>query len=144
MSLPKGSEAHSGRPAYHDLASFISCSSMYGNSGVACTTLLVKEKFSWSMLKRDVREYVLSCGCRRRKRANSRKRQADKDRQRGAANAGVERVFPSSRDQVGDFVVVRVSASTLNTQGTHQKHCCDTFFTTRLQTNLHVWTLQFM
>ena len=47
--------------------------SIHGHPGVARTTLLVKDRFSWDTLRRDVREYVLSCGCRRRKRSNSRK-----------------------------------------------------------------------
>lgn len=47
--------------------------SMYGYPEAARTTLLIKEKFSWAILRRDVREYLLSLGCRRRKMANGRK-----------------------------------------------------------------------
>lgn len=47
--------------------------SIHGHPGVARTTLLVRDRFGWPTLRRDVREYVLSCGCRRRKRSNSRK-----------------------------------------------------------------------
>ena len=34
-----------------------------GHPGVAVTTLIAKSKFSWPTLRRDVREYVKSCGC---------------------------------------------------------------------------------
>ena len=47
--------------------------STFGHPGVARTTLLVRQKYSWPTLRKDVRQYVLSCGCRRRKRTNSRK-----------------------------------------------------------------------
>jgi len=47
--------------------------STFGHPGVARTTLLVQGKYNWPTLVRDVREYVLSCGCRRRKRANSQR-----------------------------------------------------------------------
>ena len=44
----------------------------YGHTGSARTTLLIERKFHWPTLKRDVRDYVLSCPCRRRKRAWSK------------------------------------------------------------------------
>lgn len=47
--------------------------STFGHPGVARTTLLVQGKYTWSTLIKDVREYVFSCGCRRRKRANSQR-----------------------------------------------------------------------
>ena len=40
----------------------------YGHRGVARTTELVQRNFHWTSLKRDVRDYVLACGCRRIKR----------------------------------------------------------------------------
>lgn len=43
----------------------------YGHPGVARTTLLIERKYHWPTLKRDVRAYVLSCSCRRRKRTSS-------------------------------------------------------------------------
>jgi len=42
---------------------------VYGHPGTARTTLLIARKYHWPTLKRDVRAYVLSCPCRRRKRA---------------------------------------------------------------------------
>ena len=39
--------------------------STFGQPGVARTTLAVQAKYSWPILTKDVREYVLSCGCRR-------------------------------------------------------------------------------
>ncbi|CAB1098497.1 unnamed protein product [Ectocarpus sp. CCAP 1310/34] len=41
----------------------------YGHPGAACTTLFIERKSQWSTLKKDVLVYVLSCKCRRRKRA---------------------------------------------------------------------------
>ena len=43
----------------------------YGHPGIVRTTLLIERKFHWPTLKSDVRAYVLSCPCRRRKRARS-------------------------------------------------------------------------
>ena len=43
-----------------------------GHTGTARTTLLIERKFHWSTLKSDVRGNVLSCPCRRRKRAWSK------------------------------------------------------------------------
>ena len=45
--------------------------STFGHPGMARTTLLIQSKYHWPTLVKDAREYVLSCGCRRRKRANS-------------------------------------------------------------------------
>ena len=36
----------------------------YGHPGVARTTELTQRKYHWASLKRDIRDYVLSCGCR--------------------------------------------------------------------------------
>ena len=47
--------------------------STYGHPGVARTLLLTRAKYWWPSMARDVREYVLSCGCRRRKRAWSQR-----------------------------------------------------------------------
>ena len=41
----------------------------YGHPGTARTTLLIERKYHWPTLKEDVRAFVLSCPCRRRKRA---------------------------------------------------------------------------
>ncbi|CAN0166915.1 unnamed protein product, partial [Ectocarpus fasciculatus] len=40
----------------------------FGHPGVARTTLLIEKRYHWPTLKKDTREYVLSCRCRRRKR----------------------------------------------------------------------------
>ena len=45
----------------------------YGHPGVARTTELTQRKYHWTSLKGDVRDYVLSCGCRRLKRSNSQR-----------------------------------------------------------------------
>ena len=44
---------------------------LHGPPGVASTLALTSERFYWPTVVRDVREYVLSCGCRRRKQSNS-------------------------------------------------------------------------
>ena len=44
---------------------------LHGHPGVASTLALTRERFFWPTMVRDVREYVLSCGCRRRKRSNN-------------------------------------------------------------------------
>ena len=44
---------------------------LHGHPGVASTLILIRERFHWHTMARDVREYVLSCGCRRRKRSRS-------------------------------------------------------------------------
>ena len=44
-----------------------------GHPGVERTTVIVQRKYNWPTLVKDVREYVLSCGCRRRKRASSQR-----------------------------------------------------------------------
>ena len=41
----------------------------YGHPGVAQTTELTQRKYHWTSLKSNVRDYVLSCGCRRLKRS---------------------------------------------------------------------------
>ena len=40
----------------------------FGHPGIAKTTIIIERKYNWPTLKRDVRDYVLSCRCRRRKR----------------------------------------------------------------------------
>ena len=48
--------------------------STFGHPGVARTTLLlVRDKYGWPSLRKDVGQYVLSCGRRRKKRTYSRK-----------------------------------------------------------------------
>ena len=44
---------------------------LHGHSGVASTLALTRQRLFWPTMVRDVREYVLSCGCRRRKRSNN-------------------------------------------------------------------------
>ena len=44
----------------------------YGHPGAARTTPLIERKFHWPTLKKNVCAYVLSCKCRRRKRAWSK------------------------------------------------------------------------
>lgn len=44
----------------------------YGHPGVARTIVLIARKYHWPTLKKDVRAFVLSCKCRRRKRAWSK------------------------------------------------------------------------
>ena len=44
--------------------------STFGHSGVARTTLLVREKYSWLTIRKYITQYVLSSGCRRRKQTN--------------------------------------------------------------------------
>ncbi|CAN0252998.1 unnamed protein product, partial [Pylaiella littoralis] len=45
----------------------------HGHAGVGATLHLVRRYFFWSHMARDIRHYVLSCGCRRRKRPTSRR-----------------------------------------------------------------------
>ena len=45
----------------------------YGHSGVTRTTELAQRNYHWTSLKSDVRDYVLSCGCRRVKRSTSQR-----------------------------------------------------------------------
>ena len=47
--------------------------STYGRPGTARTTALISRRYCWPTLIRDVRDYVLSCGCRRRKRSASQR-----------------------------------------------------------------------
>ena len=46
---------------------------LHGHAGVGSTLALVRDHFHWPTVTRDTRQYVLSCGCRRRKRPNSRR-----------------------------------------------------------------------
>ena len=43
--------------------------STYGPLDVTWTLVLVRDKYQWPTVAQDVRDYVLSCGCIRRKRA---------------------------------------------------------------------------
>ncbi|CAM9478629.1 unnamed protein product, partial [Sphacelaria rigidula] len=43
----------------------------HGHAGVMRTTAVVNARYEWPGLFVDIRKYVLSCGCRRRKRTNS-------------------------------------------------------------------------
>ena len=45
---------------------------LHGHAGVGATLALVRDHFHWPAVNRDTRQHVLSCGCRRRKRPNSR------------------------------------------------------------------------
>ena len=45
----------------------------HGHAGVEASLVLVRDHFHWPTVIRDTRQYVLSCGCRRRKRPNSRR-----------------------------------------------------------------------
>jgi len=46
---------------------------IHGHPGIAATLILLQDRFFWLSMTRDVREYILSCKCRRRKRAHSQK-----------------------------------------------------------------------
>ena len=46
---------------------------LHGHAGVGATLALARDHFHWPTVTRDTRQYVLSCGCRRRKRPNSRR-----------------------------------------------------------------------
>lgn len=46
---------------------------MHSHPGVASTLVLLRKRFHWLTRTRDVREYVFSCGCRRRKRSTSQR-----------------------------------------------------------------------
>ena len=54
-----------------DLLALIHC--QHGHLGVARRLALSRDRFNWPGMCRDAREYVLSCGCRRRKRSGSEK-----------------------------------------------------------------------
>ena len=54
-----------------DLISLIDA--LHAHPGVASTLVLIRERFLWPNMARDVREYVLLCGCRRRKKSTSQK-----------------------------------------------------------------------
>ena len=45
--------------------------STYGHPRTARTTALISHRYCWPTLIKNVRDYVLSCGCRRRKRSTS-------------------------------------------------------------------------
>ena len=47
--------------------------STYGHPGTARTMTLVSLRYYWPTLTKDVRNSVLSCGCRRRKRSTSQR-----------------------------------------------------------------------
>ena len=47
--------------------------SLQGHAGVGATLSLVRDHFHWPTVVKDTRGHVLSCGCRRRKRAPSRR-----------------------------------------------------------------------
>ena len=44
---------------------------MHGHPGIAATLILLKERFFWPNMTRDVKEYVQSCRCRMRNRSRS-------------------------------------------------------------------------
>ena len=45
--------------------------STYGHPGTSSTTALITHRYYWPTLIKDVRDYVLSCRCRGRKRSAS-------------------------------------------------------------------------
>ena len=45
----------------------------YAHPGDGRTTELIQRKFYWPTYKRDIMHYVLSCGCRMRKKSASRR-----------------------------------------------------------------------
>ena len=45
----------------------------YGHPGITRTLLLVRDKCWWPAIAQDARDYVLSCGCRRKKRVLSQR-----------------------------------------------------------------------
>ena len=47
--------------------------SAYGHRGTARNTALINHRYCWPTLIKEVRDYVLSCGCRRRKRSASQR-----------------------------------------------------------------------
>ena len=47
--------------------------STYGHPGTAKTTSLISHRYCWPTLIKDVRDYALSCGCRRRKGSASQR-----------------------------------------------------------------------
>ena len=47
--------------------------STYGHPGVARNLMMVRGKYWWPIVAQNVRDYALSCGCRRRKRAWSQR-----------------------------------------------------------------------
>ena len=45
--------------------------SIYEHPGTARTTALIRSRYCWPNLIKDLTDFVLSCGCRRRKRSAS-------------------------------------------------------------------------
>ena len=54
-----------------DLLALVHC--QHGHPGVGRTLSLLRDRFHWPGMCRDARDYVLSCGCRRRKRSRSQR-----------------------------------------------------------------------
>ena len=54
-----------------DVLALVHC--QHGHPGAARTLSLVRVRFYWPGMCRDAWEYVLSCGCRRRKRTRSQR-----------------------------------------------------------------------
>ena len=54
-----------------DLLALVHC--QHGHPGVGRTLSLLRDRFHWSGMCRDARDYVLSCGCQRRKRSRSQR-----------------------------------------------------------------------
>ena len=50
-----------------DLLALVHC--QHGHLGVARTLSLLRDRFHWPGIGRHTRNYVCSCGCRRRKRS---------------------------------------------------------------------------
>ena len=70
---PKGEDAELAIPRVMIPGVLALVHSTLGHPGVARTTLLVRGKCNWPTLIKDMRGYVLSCGCRRRKRTSSQR-----------------------------------------------------------------------
>ena len=54
-----------------DLLALVHC--QHGHPGVGRTLALLRDRFHWPGMCRDARDYVLCCGCRRRKRSRSQR-----------------------------------------------------------------------
>ena len=70
---PPGSILHLAIPRSLVPDILASVHTTYGHPGVARTTELMQRKYHWASLKSDVRDYVLSCGCRRLKRSTTQR-----------------------------------------------------------------------
>ena len=70
---PVGSAPRLAIPHSLEAGIITSVHTTYGHPGVAKTTLLAQQDCYWPILKKDLRDYVLSCGCRRRKRSSSQR-----------------------------------------------------------------------